>query len=169
MVQELNYTVFSSSPGWIGILGSAKGLLSITLPQPSSQQARLLLGDGINHASCIPNLFEDLGERLSNYFEGRKVNFPDKLDLSRATPFQREIWRITRLVPYGEVRSYSWVAEQIAKPKAVRAVGQALARNPLPVIIPCHRILAINGKLGGFSGGIEMKQYLLSLETSGAI
>ncbi|GAH65608.1 unnamed protein product, partial [marine sediment metagenome] len=90
--------------------------------------------------------------------------FPDRLDLSGATDFQRKVWETTRLIPYGETRSYAWVAEQIKQPRALRAVGQALGRNPLPIIVPCHRVVASNGKPGGFTGGIEVKKRLLHLE-----
>lgn len=169
MTQQLNYIIFNTDMGWMGILGSATGLLRITLPHPSAQEIRQLLGDKINHASWSPYLFQDLIERLKLYFGGHKVNFPDELDLSRATAFQRKVWEITRLIPYGETRSYTWVAEQIKKPRAVRAVGQALGRNPLPIIVPCHRVLASNGRLGGYTGGIETKRHLLHLEGSASI
>jgi len=79
------------------------------------------------------------------------------------------VWQLTRLIPYGETRSYTWVAEQLGKAGAVRAVGQALARNPLPIIVPCHRVVAKDGKLGGYSGGVEKKDYLLRLESSANI
>ena len=105
-------------------------------------------------------------ERLKTYFSGYKVTFPDKLDLSGATPFQRKVWEITTIIPYGETRSYAWVAEQMGKSGAARAVGQALGTNPLPIIIPCHRVIASDGKLCGFGGGVERKRYLLSLEAS---
>jgi len=105
-------------------------------------------------------------ERFRFYLSGDKITFPDELDLSGATPFQRKVWEITRLIPYGETRSYAWVAEQVNKPRAARAVGQALARNPLPIIIPCHRVVTIDGRLGGFSGGVETKSRLLHLEAS---
>jgi len=164
MSQQLNYIIFNTNVGWLGILGSAKGLLSATLPQRSAQEAYQLLDDRANNATLSPHLFDDLIERLRIYFAGHKITFSDKLDLSRATPFQRQVWEITRLIPYGETRSYTWVAEQIKQPGAVRAVGQALSRNPLPIIVPCHRVLTINGKLGGYSGGVEMKRYLLWLE-----
>ncbi len=164
--EDLNYVTFNTDRGWLGILGSAKGLISTTLPQPSVQEANRLLGDRINHAIWSPHLFEDLVERLRIYFSGHKVVFPNRLDLSGATPFQRQVWETTRLIPYGETRSYIWVAEQINKPKAQRAVGQALAQNPLPVIVPCHRVVAGNGKLGGYSGGMEMKRLLLHVEAS---
>ena len=167
MTQELNYIItLNTDMGWVGILASAKGLLGTTLPQRSVQEVRQLLGDSVDQATWSPHLLEDLVERLRIYFNGHKVDFLDRLDLSRATAFQREVWETTRLIPYGETRSYAWVAEQIKKPRAVRAVGQALARNPLPIIVPCHRVLASNGRLGGFSGGVEMKGYLLNLEAS---
>ncbi len=108
-------------------------------------------------------------ERLKGYFSGHKVAFPDELDLSGATAFQCEVWRITRLIPYGETRSYAWVAGQIKRLEAVRAVGQSLGKNPLPVVIPCHRVVASDGKLGGFSGGVEMKRQLLCLEALASV
>ncbi len=169
MTQELSYITFSTDMGWIGILSSAKGLLGTTLPQHSAQEACQQLGDSVSYVTWSPHPFKDLMERLKVYFSGHRATFPDKLDLSRATHFQRKVWEITRLIPYGETRSYTWVAEQIKKPRAMRAVGQALGKNPLPIIVPCHRVVASDGKLGGFGGGIEMKRHLLSLETSASI
>jgi methylated-DNA-[protein]-cysteine S-methyltransferase len=127
------------------------------------------LGDKVNYAIPAPRLFEDLVERLRSYLRGHKITFPDELDLPPATAFQRQVWEITRLIPYGETRSYSWVAEQLDKVRAGRAVGRALARNPLPIIIPCHRVVRKDGKLGGYSGGAEIKKYLLQLEASANI
>ena len=150
----------------MGILGSNQGLQRTTLPQSSEQQVRRLLGDSLGQAECSPHLFTGLMERFRAYFAGHRIDFPDKLDLSGATPFQRRVWEVTRLIPYGDTRSYLWVAEQIKQPGAVRAVGQALGGNRLPIIIPCHRVLAKSGSLGGFGGGLEMKSYLLSLEAS---
>lgn len=161
---ELKYITFNTDIGWVGILASAKGLLGATFPQRSAPEARQLLGDGINRAIWSPRLFDELVARLTVYFSGHQATFSDELDLSGATSFQREVWQTTRLIPYGETRSYLWVAEQIKKPGAARAVGQALGRNPLPIIIPCHRVVASDGRLGGFSGGLEMKRHLLRLE-----
>ncbi len=169
MTQQLNYITFSTDMGWVGMLASANGLLRTTLPQPSVHEVRQLLGDSISYAIWSPRLFDDLMERLKVYFSGHRTTFPDKLDLSRATHFQREVWEITRLIPYGETRSYAWVAEQIKKPQAMRAVGQALGKNPLPIIVPCHRVVTSDGKLGGFGGGVEVKRYLLSLEAEANI
>ncbi len=140
--------------------------MSLTLPQPSPQEVRHRLGDSLDYADLSPHLFGDLVQRLRAYFSGEQVTFPDELDLSAATPFQHTVWQKTRLIPYGETRSYGWVAGQIKQPGAARAVGQALGRNPLPVIIPCHRVVASDGKLGGYTGGLETKEYLLRLETS---
>ncbi|MBA7680557.1 Methylated-DNA--protein-cysteine methyltransferase [subsurface metagenome] len=169
MTRGLEYITFNTSMGWVGVLGSVKGLLRTTLPQDSTQKAYQLLVDSTNYATWSPRLFEDLMARLRAYFDGRRTIFPDELDLSKATPFQREVWEITRLIPYGETRSYIWVAHQIKRPKAVRAVGQALSRNRLPVIVPCHRVLTIDGALGGFSGGVDIKRQLLFLEAAPGI
>ncbi len=167
MGSKLHYATFRTNMGWVGVLGSSQGLLATTLPQSSAQKARLQLGDGVTYASWSPDSFKDVINRLSGYFYGADVSFPDKLDLSQAAPFQRQVWEITRHIPYGETRSYGWVAEQLGKPEALRAVGQALSKNPLPIIIPCHRVIATNGRVGGFSGGTEMKRRLISLEASG--
>lgn len=169
MTGELKYVTFNTDMGWMGILGSANGLLGTTLPQRSAQKARQLLGDRVNQAIWSPGFFDELIKRLRIYFGGHKAIFADELDLSWATTFQREVWEITRFIPYGETRSYTWIAERIGKPWAVRAIGQALGRNPLPIIIPCHRVINSDGKLGGYSGGVEMKQYLLFLEASASI
>ncbi len=166
MSGELNYTIFDTDAGWVGILSSQVGLRRATLPQPSAQEARKLLGESANQAKRSPHLFHSLTERLRSYFAGHRTTFNDRLDLSGATLFQREVWETTTLIPYGETRSYGWVAEQIGEPGAARAVGQALGRNPLPVIIPCHRVLTSNGRLGGYSSGIETKRKLLHMEAA---
>ena len=166
MPQEFYYTILNTDAGWVGIVGSAKGLLRTTLPRHSPQEARQELGDSLTHAKGSPQVFDDLSQRLSAYFSGQKVNFPDKLNLSGATAFQRRVWEATRHIPYGEKRSYRRIAEQIGQSQAARAVGQALGKNPLPILVPCHRVLTHNGKLGGFTGGAGMKLYLLRLEAS---
>ena len=164
MTEQLAYTTFNTIMGWVGILGSSKGIRRITLPQPSAQDARRLLGKPVDYAEPAPNLFQDLIERFQAYFTGDRIDFPDKLDLSGATPFQRQVWEVTKLIPHGDTRSYKWVAEQIGKSGASRAVGQALAKNPLPIIVPCHRVVNTDGRLGGFGGGLEMKRHFLHLE-----
>ncbi len=163
---ELKYFIASTERGWVGILGSYSGLRQTTLPQPSAEDAERRLGDGLKEANLSKKAFAELVERLKSYLAGKRVDFHDELDLSTATPFQRRVWQLVRLIPYGETRSYGWLAEQLGKTGAGRAVGQALAKNPLPIVIPCHRVVAKDGRLGGYSGGIEMKRYLLEREAA---
>ncbi|MDP7524731.1 MAG: methylated-DNA--[protein]-cysteine S-methyltransferase [Dehalococcoidales bacterium] len=167
MEGELKYVTFDTEMGWVGLLASARGLLAATLPQPTDQAAHYSLGSRANQAVRSPASLTDLTELLKDYFRGKQVTFPDRLDLAGNTPFERAVWRMTRAIPYAETRSYLWVATRINKPGAARAVGQALGRNPLAIIIPCHRVVATDGGLGGFGGGLEMKQSLLSLEADG--
>jgi methylated-DNA-[protein]-cysteine S-methyltransferase len=162
----LKYTVANIGVGWVVVLGSNSGLLKITLPQESARGVERLLGDRLREAIRAGDFFTDLIERLKSYFDGQRVAFNDELDLSLATAFQREVWQLTRLIPYGETRSYGWIAERLGRAGEGRAVGQALARNPLPIIVPCHRVVAKDGGLGGYSGGLAKKGYLLRLESS---
>ena len=166
MSQELSYAIFDTAAGWMSVLGSPAGLLRTTLPQSSADDARQALGASITRADESPRHFQDLIERFQTYFRGQKIAFPDRLDFGKATSFQRRVWEAARLISYGETRSYGWIAVQIKNPGAARAVGQALGRNPLPVIVPCHRVLSGNGELGGFTGGLEVKKRLLTQEGS---
>ncbi|HXX57458.1 MAG TPA: methylated-DNA--[protein]-cysteine S-methyltransferase [Thermodesulfovibrionales bacterium] len=102
--------------------------------------------------------------QLNAYFKGQLTAFDQKIGFSEGTDFEREVWLNLREVPFGETRSYRWLAERINRPKAVRAVGQALSKNPLPIILPCHRIIESDGSLGGYSGGVDIKRRLLDLE-----
>ena len=151
--------------GWVGILGSDSGLLAATPPQSSAREAERRLGDRLKNATRSEKPFRETVERLRAYFAGQRMDFPDELELSSATNFQRQVWRLTRLIPYGETRSYGWIAKRLGK-RGARAVGQALARNRLPVIIPCHRVVTGDGGLGGYSGGVGVKKSLLRLEAS---
>ncbi|MDD5127416.1 MAG: methylated-DNA--[protein]-cysteine S-methyltransferase [Dehalococcoidales bacterium] len=164
MTQKLRYITFETAAGWIGALSSANGLLSITLPRRSAPQALRSLGKRAHDAILAPEIFHDLAARLQTYFSRQQVDFSDILDLSSATTFQQRVWKVTRLIPYGKTQTYGWIAQQLGNPAASRAVGQALGANPLPIIIPCHRVLASNGRLGGFSGGLKTKKQLLKLE-----
>jgi methylated-DNA-[protein]-cysteine S-methyltransferase len=167
MKSELYYTVFNTQAGQVGILGSEKGICQTTLPQEPGPTVFRLLGDSLKEAKETPGRFTDLIERFQAYYSGYRTAFPDKLDLVSATPFQRAVWEAARLIPYGETRSYTWVAVTAGSPGAARAAGQALARNPLSIIVPCHRVLAADGGLGGFNGGLKTKEALLKLEEKG--
>ena len=98
------------------------------------------------------------------YFFGKRVAFDYDVDTETFTPFQRAVWAAMREIPYGETRSYQWIAERIGKPRGSRAVGNACGKNPLLIIQPCHRVVGSGGKLGGFSAGLDLKKALLRLE-----
>jgi methylated-DNA-[protein]-cysteine S-methyltransferase len=103
-------------------------------------------------------------QQLEEYFAGKRTEFTVKLDLSHATSFYREVWRLVRSIPFGHTRSYSDIAVTIGRPHASRAVGQANGHNPIPIIIPCHRVLGKNGGLTGYAYGLSVKEALLALE-----
>jgi methylated-DNA-[protein]-cysteine S-methyltransferase len=105
-----------------------------------------------------------LARPLKAYLAGKPVRFKFRLDPSAGTPFQRKVWRALLKIPRGQTRSYAWVAKQIGQPKAVRAVANACGANRVPILIPCHRVIASDGSLGGFGGGLAMKKKLLALE-----
>ncbi len=160
----VRYALVKTEFGWVGLGGSAKGLIFLTLPKPSKQAILSEIGGLVENSIEADPAFGDLPQRLQRYFKGEKITFPDRLDLSGATVFQRTVWSLTRAIPYGETRGYAWVARQIGSPGALRAVGGALAQNRFPLIVPCHRVIASDGSLGGFSGGLGMKKRLLALE-----
>jgi O-6-methylguanine DNA methyltransferase len=103
-------------------------------------------------------------EELFEYFDGKRAFFSVPVDLSEAPDFQKQVLAAARRIPFGEVRPYAWIAQRIGNPRAVRAVGSALGRNPVPFIVPCHRVLQTGGGLGGYLFGTDVKSRLLSLE-----
>jgi methylated-DNA-[protein]-cysteine S-methyltransferase len=108
--------------------------------------------------------FSAAHEQLDEYFAGERTEFDVPLNPS-GTSFQQRVWQALRTIPYGEVRSYGEIAEQIGKPGAARAVGLANGRNPISIIVPCHRVIGASGALTGYGGGLERKQALLDLES----
>jgi methylated-DNA-[protein]-cysteine S-methyltransferase len=164
MAAQSHYAVFQTNAGWVGILSSQAGVKRIILPRKSEAEVYKQLRTSPGQTKESIGSLHRLIQLLRRYFSGERVNFPDELDFSGATSFQRDVWRAAMSIPYGQSRSYKWVAERTGRPRAARAVGQALGKNPLPVIVPCHRVVANNGGPGGFSGGIGMKKRLLSLE-----
>ena len=164
----MKYRIIDTALGYVGISATEKGVYAVTLPCDTGEEAVISLGEKPGNSDLYPELLPDLVERITNYFNGEKVSFPDELDLSSASEFQKKVWPAARLITYGETRSYLWVATQAGNSRASRATGGALGRNPLPIIIPCHRVIAGNGGMGGFTGGIEMKMRLLALESSGS-
>ena len=119
--------------------------------------------DGVRDDRAIANVAKQLHE----YFRGERQSFDLKL-APRGTEFQQDVWRALQRIPYGDTRSYSDIAREIGRPAAVRAVGAANGANPIPIVIPCHRVVGSNGSLTGFGGGIETKRWLLALESRAA-
>jgi len=151
--------------GWVGVARSSEGLLALTLPESDREAAlRPLLDRWGNEAKEDNVALGDLQDRLCRYFDGQPVSFDDPLDMRGATDFQQRVWRVTRRIPRGQTRSYGEIARLVGSPGAARAVGQAMAHNPWPVIVPCHRVVGHNGRLTGFGGGLAMKQRMLEME-----
>ena len=105
--------------------------------------------------------------QLEQYFAGKRHQFDIALDLSLGTPFQQSVWRALQQIPYGQTISYAQLAQNIGKPTAYRAVANANGKNPFSIIIPCHRVVASDGSLGGYTGGLDKKRTLLSIEKEG--
>ena len=156
--------VCNTKLGWVGLAFSKKRLRSATLPQTSANAAeeelrRRSAGEPIDATEA-----GDWPQLLRRYASGEPVSFSDGLDLDQGTPFQRRVWQTLLEIPRGETRSYRWVAEQIGRPEAARAVGQAVGTNPLAIVVPCHRVVASDGGLGGYGGGLALKETLLRIE-----
>ncbi len=105
-----------------------------------------------------------LFSELDAYFKGDLKKFSQEIKFISGTAFEHKVWLALREISYGETRSYKWIAEKAGNPLAVRAVGQALKKNPLPIILPCHRVIAADGSIGGFSCGVKIKRLLLKHE-----
>jgi methylated-DNA-[protein]-cysteine S-methyltransferase len=150
------------------VVASDTGLLEIVLPFGGLGRDELraeLLRRGPGAAAESP-LSRDAADLLARYCAGERVTFDLPVDDGRFTPFQREVYRVVRGIGYGETMSYAGVAALAGRPGAARGVGTAMARNPLPVVIPCHRVVAANGAMTGYSapGGIMSKQRMLTME-----
>jgi len=152
--------------GWLGIAWSERGLVKVTLPQPTEAAALGGLPSGGDPAPLAPPDLDviALADELRRYFDGEAVAFDEPLDPVVGTPFQRRVWAICRAIPRGETRTYGELAHEAGSPRAARAVGQAMARNPWPVLVPCHRVLGGGQRLTGYGGGLEMKRQLLVME-----
>ena len=153
------HKTMSSPVGTLTLVATDEGLAGILWDNdwPHRVQLRVETRDE-NH----PVLMET-ERQLNEYFAGRRTEFVLKLDVD-GTPFQRKVWNALRTIPFGETRSYGDIAKQIGNPAAMRAVGAANGRNPVSIVVPCHRVIGSNGKLTGFGGGLEAKAQLLALE-----
>ncbi len=163
MGEVIRFTLAETSWGWMAVAFSDLGLVGSTLPSSTKEEAAEKILASWPGALPEEDALEELKELLVRYFNGERVEFSFPLDL-RGTAFQNKVWEVVRGIPWGRTMTYGEVAAAVGKPGAARAVGQALARNPLPIIVPCHRVIGSSGKLVGFGGGIELKERLLALE-----
>lgn len=152
--------------GWVGIAWSERGLVSVTLPKPSQAEALRRLAAGDDPAPVPPAGLDPtaLADKLRRYFDGEAVVFDEPLAPGLGTAFQQRVWALCRAIPRGQTRSYGDLAREADSPGAARAVGRAMALNPWPIIVPCHRVLGSSGSLTGFGGGLEMKRRMLIME-----
>lgn len=152
--EQIRYTFLSTPLGLTGIAGSKNGLTRIILKLANESDFKNDLKKTYP-GECLldPPFFDQVIKQLNLYFSGQLKKFTCKLDLSRGTPFQQSVWRQLSAIPYGKTHSYRTLAQSIGHPQAFRAVGNANGKNPLPLIIPCHRVIRENGGLGGYTGG----------------
>jgi methylated-DNA-[protein]-cysteine S-methyltransferase len=172
-VIEFSFHLFESPMGWVGLLGSDKGLRRLTL-KPTLQETLEELGvldlGASRHVGTAPapdpSVFAQVESCLARYFQGDGAALDEiLLDLADAPPFFAAAWAACRHIPPGETRSYAWLAAEAGNPRALRAAGQAMARNRLVLIIPCHRVIGSDGGLHGYgAGGLKIKARLLELE-----
>jgi O-6-methylguanine DNA methyltransferase len=167
----IRYALASTDIGDLGLAASERGLVALLLPHRRLRQ--LLLArfanenpthDPNHDPTEDPGFFADLTGRLQSYARGGAINFDDVVLDLRGTPFQLAVWQATRAIPRGQTRSYRQIAASVGRPGASRAVGEAMAANPVTIIVPCHRVLGADGSLCGFGGGLPLKQRLLAME-----
>jgi O-6-methylguanine DNA methyltransferase len=166
---EIVHTAQVDSPiGPFRLASTAAGLAYVELPSASGRGMRGWLRRCLPDARVVegfaPN--RSAAQQVLEYLEGKRTEFELEID-PRGTDFQLQVWAALREIPYGETRSYAQVARNIGHPRAVRAVGTANGANPLSLVVPCHRVIASGGKLGGYGGGLDLKRRLLAMERAG--
>ena len=166
----ISYDIIETEFGWVGIAGNERGLTRIILPEKSAEDILEELSFSFPAGEKLTRekeMFSSLTKKVRDYFKGIPAAFNrEKTDLDGFTPFQKKVLLLTKEIPYGATRTYRGLAEQSGYPLAYRAVGGVMKANPLPLVIPCHRVLGSNGQLTGFSsrGGLELKRKMLTLE-----
>jgi O-6-methylguanine DNA methyltransferase len=163
----IRYAVISTRIGRFFVAATDKGICRTHFP-PSKK----LLESVERNYNCElvedPERFRDIAKQLRSYFNGNLREFDCELDFVKGTDFQKKVWKTLLKIPYGEVRSYKWVAEQVGCPNGFRAVGGANHNNPIPIIVPCHRVIGSDGSMVGYGGpskeGQERKRSLLRME-----
>lgn len=158
---NVNYGFFETSfKVLLGYIWTEKGLREMGFYKSLREFKKYVRRD---YPEAVEGRSIELEEQLERYFKGECTFIDFPLDIC-GTVFQKSVWDIVRKIPYGEVRSYKWVAEQLCKPKHSRAVGRALASNPVVLVIPCHRVIRSDGSLGGYGGMVWIKEELIKLE-----
>jgi methylated-DNA-[protein]-cysteine S-methyltransferase len=156
---SLSYKFLESPVGRLKLVAGDQGLVAILWENDSPHRVRL--EESVEDTSH--RVLVETERQLNEYFSGKRQEFSLPLDL-RGTAFQREVWHALLGIPFGETRSYQQLANQLGNPNATRAVGAANGRNPVSIIVPCHRVIGSSGKLTGFAGGLDAKKYLLEME-----
>lgn len=156
---SLAWKIMESPVGKLKLVASDKGLAAILWENDRPRRVRL---DDLVEDEQHPILVKTEGQ-LREYFAGKRKEFSIALDM-QGSRFQKDVWEALLAIPFGETRSYGQLAKQLGNPRATRAVGAANGRNPISIIVPCHRVIGSSGKLTGFAGGLETKAHLLDLE-----
>ena len=158
------YDIFHTPLGWMGVLASHRGIRRCTL-RPTPDQAMAELGRDVERAQQDEGVLAKARKKLLAYSRGEGVSLDDvPLDMEGASPFFKAAWEACRRIPVGETRSYAWLAREAGRPRAFRAAGQAMARNPFSLLVPCHRVIGSDGGLHGYGGGLDTKARLLEME-----
>ncbi len=156
---SLAYKTMKSPVGELKLIASDKGLVAILWENDKPNRVRLgELEENERHPVLLKT-----EQQLNEYFAGKRAKFSVALDM-RGTRFQNDVWNALLAIPFGETRTYGQLAKQLGRPQASRAVGAANGRNPVSIIVPCHRVIGSTGKLTGFAGGLDTKAHLLNLE-----
>lgn len=167
---EVQFCAFSTASGWMGLAGRNARVCGLMLGHPDRQsvivQASSMFGDRWRQSDWAP----ELAARLQAYLQGAVDDFADvKLELPDSTPFQQAVRKAVRDIPYGQTATYAEIAGRAGSPRAARGVGSVMSSNRIPILIPCHRVVASGGRLGGFSApqGVDLKRWLLEREAEG--
>ncbi|MBI5180300.1 MAG: methylated-DNA--[protein]-cysteine S-methyltransferase [Nitrospirae bacterium] len=160
---RLFYTSFNSSIGKIHLAATEKGLCAVGIRDKKAEFIKLLQKTYNIKPVKDDAVFKDLLRLLKRYLNGERIKIDIPFDL-QGTLFEKKVWKALLKIPYGKTKSYGEIAKEIGLPNGARAVGNACGKNTIPVIIPCHRVIAGNGGLGGYTGGIEIKKRLLRFE-----
>jgi O-6-methylguanine DNA methyltransferase len=161
---EIKLSIVATRIGFLGLAWNARGIVALHLPRGDAEQTLRDLQREFPRASIVEDAPASIARELQEYAAGRLRQFDLPLDWSSIKPFQRAVLMAASKIPFGETRTYAWIAQKIGKPRASRAVGRALGANPIPIILPCHRVIGSDGGLRGYGGGLELKEKLLRLE-----